>query len=310
MVLQFMKGLYEMKVWRIHIKNDIASGYTRQDLLDFCKRQKLIGVGWGDITTRINSDDAIRQQAKLYSDTIPAIKALNAMRKMEIDDLIWTRLDSKYYLCRVTGLWEDSKPNDEHYKLDISNYVNVEWLEIGMEQDVPGKVVSSFRPASSAQSVSGVEEISMYMWNKYSKKNYYQVNKKGTDIWSALSAEAIEEIVLLYLQMEKGYHIYSSTVKYTFPKYECQMVNNAGKRAYPQVKSGNVSLNANDYMDAINDDPKADVYLFSTSESYTSNASDRIHFIYKKDLEDFIKKYKNALPTLSYNWIEFCGFFE
>lgn len=80
-----------MKVWRIHIKNEVAVGYTRQDLLDFCQKENLIGVGWGEIKTRINSDSAIRQQAQYYSNVTPAIKALNAMRKMEIDDLIWTR---------------------------------------------------------------------------------------------------------------------------------------------------------------------------------------------------------------------------
>jgi len=271
-----------MRVWRIHIKNDYDknSGYTQQDLLDFCQSENLIGVGWGEIKTRVNSDAAIRLQAQHYSDVTPAIKALNAMRKMEIDDLIWTRLDSSHYcLCRVTGLWIDSKPSDKHYKLDVPNYVNVEWLKIGMEQDVPGKVVSSFRPAASAQAISGVEDISMYIWNKKSNTNHYSVSKKDTNFWSVLSAEAIEEIVLLYLQIEKGYHIHSSTVKYNFTKYECQMVNNNGNRAYPQVKSGSVPLNVDDYMDAIQTDPNSDVYLFSTSEAYTKNSCQRIHFI-------------------------------
>ena len=104
-----------MKIWRIHIKNDIAAGYTRQDLLDFCRRESLIGVGWGNIKTRVNSEEAIRQQARSYSDVTSAMKALNAMRKMALNDLIWTRLDHRYFLCRVTGLWENSRPNDEHY---------------------------------------------------------------------------------------------------------------------------------------------------------------------------------------------------
>ena len=301
-----------MKVWRIHIKNDIDTNeYIKQDLYDFCLKEKLIGVGWGDITTRVNSVDEIRKQAQLYPDPTSAIKALNAMRQMKLDDLIWTRIDGMYYLCRVTGLWENSKPNATHYKLDISNYVNVEWLEIGMEQDVPGKVVNSFRPASSAQSISNVEEISMYMWNKYSKKDYYKVQIHNLSIWSVLSAEAIEELVLLYLQIEKGYYIFSSTVKKgTFRTYECEMINKEGKKAYPQVKSGNVSLDAKDYMGALKSNPDAEVYLFSASESYNQNDDKRVHFLYKKELEHFIKKHKNLLPSLTYYWIEFCGFFK
>lgn len=297
-----------MKVWRIHIKNDISEEYTRKDLFNFCRKENLIGVGWGDIKTRVNSENAIRQEAQSYLNASAAIKALNAIRKIKLNDLIWTRFDNNYFLCRVTGLWENSNPNDEHYKLDISNYVNVEWLEIGMVQNVPGKVVSSFRPSASAQAVNGVENISMYMWNKYSNSTTYQIKKTEINIWSVLSAEAIEEIVLLYLQMEKGYYIYSSTVKYTFPIYECQMVNAKGQRAYPQVKSGDVLLNADNYMNAVKCDSDAEVYLFSVSESYIKNDCDRIHFIYKEELEVFIRKHSNILPQLTYNWIDLCGF--
>lgn len=299
-----------MQVWRIHLKNDIAEGYTRQDLFDFCMKEKLIGVGWGEINTRINSEKAIRKQAELYDVQTPAIKALNAMRQMKLNDLIWTYVNNDYYLCRVIGLWENSKPSDIHNKLDISNYVNVEWLKIGMEQNVPGKVLNSFRPSSSAQKINDVEDISMYIWNKYSNNNTYQIQKTDINIWSVLSPEAIEEIVLLYLQAEMGYHIYSSTVKYAFPIYECQMVNNSGKKAYPQVKSGAVTLNANDYMTAIEEDPTAEVYLFATSEKYIKNNCSNIHFLYKKELENFIRQKPNLIRKLTFYWIELCGFFE
>ena len=299
-----------MKVWRIHIKNDVAPGYSREDLLDFCLKEKLIGVGWGEIKTRVNDESIIRKQAQFYSEPTPAIKALNAMRKIQVNDLIWTRLGNRYFLCRVIGLWTDSKPTPKHYELDIPNYVNVEWLEIGMEKDVPGKVVSSFRPAATAQAVNGVTDISQYIWNKYSGKDTYLVEKEKLDFWSVLSAEAIEELVLLYLQVEKEYYIHSSTVKNSFPTYECELVNKSGIRAYPQVKSGGESLKADDYMEAINYNPKAEVYLFSTSESYTKNNCKQVHFLYKRDIDTFIKKNKELMFNLTNNWLELCGFFD
>ncbi|MDE5741956.1 MAG: hypothetical protein K2H90_05855 [Oscillospiraceae bacterium] len=148
----------------------------------------------------------------------------------------------------------------------------------------------------------------MYIWNKYSKSNIYQIKINNIDFWDVLSAEAIEELVLLYLQVEKGYYIYSSTVKYAFPLYECEMVNAHGNRAYPQIKSGSVQLKADDYMKAVKRSLDAEVYLFSTSENYIKNDCDRIHFIYKIELEGFIKKHANILPELTYNWIELCGY--
>ncbi len=298
-----------MNVWRIHIKTSIESGLDRKDLLDICQKEKLVGVGWEKISTKENSEAAIRKEAANYDDAAAAIRALNAMRGMKIGDLIWTRLDSQYYLCRVTGLWEDRNPNEQHYRFNISNYVNAEWLEVGYEQNVPGKVVSSFRPPASAQLIKGVEDISMYLWNKYSQTDQYYVKKEKINFWSVLSAEAIEELVLLYLQVEKGFHVYSSTVKYAFPIFECQMVNNEGIKCYPQVKSGNVPLNANDYIDVLRMDPTAHIYLFSTSETYTSNDCKNVFFLYKKEIESFIKTYKDVLPELTYNWIDLCGFF-
>ena len=297
-----------MRVWRIHLKPDIEKGFDRFDLLEFCKKEKLIGVGWEKIQTRENSEDAIHKEAEYYSDVTSAIKALNAMRKMQIGDLIWTRLDSVYYLCRVTGLWENRNPNEQHKRFDISNYVNVEWLEIGYEQNVPGKVISSFRPAASAQSVRGVEDISMYLWNKYSKSVAYEIKNEYFDFWSVLSSEQIEELVLLYLQVVKGYYIYSSTVKHSFPTYECQLVNAKGRKCYPQVKSGGVSLDANHYMKVFQVDPDAEVYLFTTSESYTINDGANIKVLYKSELEEFIRQYKQLLPGLTASWIDLCGF--
>lgn len=299
-----------MRVWRIHIKNDVAQGYTRRDLLSFCQEKKLIGVGWPDIKTREDSESAIRNEAKCYSNAAAGFKAVNTMRKMQLDDLIWTRLDGIYYLCKVTGLWKDSRPGNKHNQLDVSNYVNVKWLKIGMEDLVPGKVVSSFRPAASVQSIYDVEKISQYIWNHYSNKNEYRIKKEKLDIWTVLSDKSIEELVLLYLQVEKEFYIYSSTVKCTTREYECVMVNQQGVYCFPQVKSGLVSLNADDYMDAVERTDKAEVYLFATSEQYITNNCSKIHYLWKKDLEQFIRKNRIILPEITQSWIDLCGFFD
>lgn len=299
-----------MKVWRIHIKNDVEDGYTRKDLLEFCLQNKLIGVGWNDIKTRADSVSEIKKEAQSYSNATAGFKAVNAVRQMNLNDLIWTRLEGIYYLCRVTGLWKDSRPDKTHYSLDISNYVNVEWLKIGTEDLVPGKVVSSFRPAASAQCINGVEEITAYLWNKYSKTDKYERTSEKMDIWNVLSAESIEELVLLYLQVKEKYYIYSTTMKFTTKEYECVMVNENGTRAFPQVKSGAVSLSADDYMDAVKLDPTARIFLFSASEDYKRNNCDNIHYLKKKDLETFIAEYRTILPSLTESWIDLCNFFN
>ena len=63
-------------------------------------------------------------------------------------------------------------------------------------------------------------------------------------------------------------------------------------------------------MEAINYNPKSEVYLFSTSESYTKNNCKQVHFLYKKDIATFIKKNKELMFNLTNNWLELCGFFD
>lgn len=295
-----------MNVWRIHLKNSVKAPRTRQMLLQFCKDNKLIGVGWPAMKCRNTSRDAIRQDAaKSYpNNPTPGFKAINAMSQMKVDDLIWTRLNGVYYLCRVTDLWVNSKPTDEHDAYDISNYISAEWCEIGLEHNVPGRIVNSFTPSSSAQQIRYVEVISRYIWNKYTGTNHYEIVKPKISIWSLLSAEQTEEIVLLYLQKVKGYHIYSTTMKFTTREYECIMVNDKGQHAYPQVKSGNVHLNANDYMDALKYDKDGMVYLFTSAESYTPNGCTQVQFLYRKELETFMKENYVMLPELIKSWVD------
>lgn len=48
-------GGSDVKIWRIHLKTDIGEGLTRQDLLQFCQENNLIGVGWSKIDTCVIS---------------------------------------------------------------------------------------------------------------------------------------------------------------------------------------------------------------------------------------------------------------
>jgi len=303
-----------LNVWRIHNKPDFSKskGYTKDDLIQFCMTEGIIGVGWSKITTRVDSKDAINKEAKeqyTYRATA-GLKAVNAMCSMQVNDLIWTRVDGIYFLCKVTGLWVNSKPEGKHYDFDVSNYVNVEWLRVGREDEIPGHVISSFRPAAAVQNVKNVEEISKYIWNQSKGSNDYDINNEGRNIWDALSDKDIEEIVLLYLQIEKGYYIFTQSLKNTTKKYECTMINKNGELAFPQVKSGSVPLAADDYEDALQDDKNAQIFLFTVCEDYDRNSKPNIHYLTKKEIEDFMKQNKKVLPKLTKRWLELCGFYK
>ena len=110
-------------VWRIHLRNDISAKYTRADLINFCKDENLIGVGWQNITTKKDSEASIKEQSVTDKGEydMAGFKAVNTMRKMKVNDLIWTRWDGVYYLCRITSEWTKRKPKQKHS--DIENFI-------------------------------------------------------------------------------------------------------------------------------------------------------------------------------------------
>ena len=312
-----IRRLMSMKVWRLHLRTSFLDyGHSQEELFEFCFKEGIIGVGWAQITNQIeageNIESSIRNQAyEGYKDKpTPGIKAINAMNSMQVGDLIWTRCNGDYYLCKVNGRWIEQPYLEKYIDYDITNYVPVTWLKIGMEDRVPGKVVSSFRPASAVQKIGEVEDISAVIWNNYRECNDYSVNKSGLDIWTVLHDKSIEELVILYLQVEKGYFVYSSTLKPVTRTYECRMVNLDGEYAFPQVKSGSVSLNANDYMQALTNNKNAKVYLFAASENYTKNEDKRFVYLTRRELEDFIKNHKQIVHPLVRDWMKMCGFFD
>jgi hypothetical protein len=268
-------------------------------------------------------------------------RALNAVSQMEVNDLVWTRFHSIYYLCRVIGLWENRVITQPHIDHDVANYVQVEWVEVGTVDEVPGKVVNSFRAAAAAQKVLDVEQISKIIWNvktqlcawkmevaagvdvdfrKIEREITHHVgngisNNGGSgaltpyqyptqplsrkDFWNNISAEDIEELVLLYLQTQ-GYYLHTSTLKRDTADIECVMIKNDGShRLYVQVKSGSVALNPIDYKHlTVHGDRVA---LFTSCQKYGPGVKD-VRCISPEDLEDFVEKNLVILPSKIRYW--------
>lgn len=315
----------EASVWRVHLKTEGSafrksetSIYDYGKLIDFCikngSRNGIIGVGWSECNDRVDDYQALKRSIELkgYSNPTSAFKAINAMRQMKENDLVWTRSDKQvYFLCRITKTWLDTKPLDVHFDYDIANFAGAEWIEVGTEDKVPGKVVAAFRASASAQRVNDVDQISRYIWNKHSSDYQYLLGTMQEDnVWKSFHSETIEEIVILYLQVCKGLLVYTSTVKLSEKSYECIMVDSNGNLVFPQVKSGKDHLYANEYIDLVDRDESAMVYLFAVSQVYGSTTHKRIHCITLDELANFVASYKNILPARSREWIDMYRQFE
>lgn len=298
-----------MEVFRIQLKTSPKEGISYEDVLEFCKEKGIIGVGWSKLKTREDDDSVIRNELYDNYDEKSAksgYKSIKAIRKLKEGDLIWTRLGgdgSEYYLCRVgKKLWKDSIASQDHIDHDICQFVTVSWLYIGKEDKVPGKVINSFIPASPAQRITGMSEVSKYIWDLNCPDESLKYNDYGDlDFWSCIDSEDLECLILLYLQY-KGYYIISSTLKKSTAKIEAAMISHDGKRkCYQQVKRI-TPLKVEEYASYVNEDEE--MYLFTTSEDYGNSHCDRIHCITKKEVEQFIKEHPELIPAGVKYWID------
>ena len=293
-------------MWRMNIKTDSKNG----DPFEFCLKHNVLGVGWrlcneGEepyVPKDIEDCEVVGRE--YYPGQRGFVTAIRAMGAMELDDLIWTRHEGVYYLCRVRGKWYH-KVDPENLEKDLENLVDVEFVKVGTQENVPGKVVNCFRPSSTIQRIwhTGSLNMSMFLYNALTNTNTYSVTPPSADeIFDMLHPDDVEEIVGLYLQLEKNYILYTSTNKLDTPKYEIVGIARDGSHlCYTQVKTGNVALDGNDYRDLASNENK--VYLFAVSQNYSNTDNEAVIGLKKELLLKFIHENRAILPGKIQAWL-------
>ena len=293
-------------VYRIHIRPESA---ITENPFDFCKEKNILGIGWRldeKNLEKLKKENNFENYKKLvleqYNKDNGLKKVINCYSEIEEDDLIWARdRDNIFYKCRVTDKWQYSYEyaNDVN---DIFSYFPVEYVKVGTVEEVPGKVVNSFRPNATLQRIHGksIFEMTKKIYNRKLGNKSYKV-EKIEDFLNFLLAEDVEEIISLYLQLEKNYLIYTSTNKIDTAKYEFVMTSKDGKeKCYTQVKTGNEILVPEDYVNLTENNNK--VYLF-TLGGYKGKDVNNVVCLKKDKILDFILKNKEILPNRIKYWI-------
>ena len=151
-------------IWRLNTKTDGIKNYGQEGLLDFCKKEKIVGIGWSDpiFTTGLSSE--IKEAVKLKEYIWNFHKKENRKTKsfstasnvivdrMKIGDYVWTRSNGIYWIAKVIGESKYMRNNTVYQDYDIGFYRNVEYFYKGLNiSEVPGKIISSFASRSTIQ---------------------------------------------------------------------------------------------------------------------------------------------------------------
>ena len=318
----------DINIWRFNLHTH-EGAEKQKETFEYCEQNSIIGTGWRtDIRLMSSKDEYIpdkefyhRLDTFSFSNQKGFKKAMKSLREMKKDDLIWTRKNNCYYICRVTENARDFMPGEREKTIedrcyDIWHYVPCEYVKIGTEDNVIGKIVRSFNMGVVCH-IRGrgkeniVKEFSKKTYNQYTGKEYYKIEKpknKWDYLWESIGALEIEELVGLYMQIELGYGIYTSTNKKDTKEYEYILFKrqNPKERAKLQVKTSGINLN--EYN--VGDIP---FYFFTLGNYYKDGKVlkedekekyqklNKVKFLTKEELLEFSKRNEKVLPY-KINW--------
>jgi hypothetical protein len=304
-------------IFRIHLR-PADSAALKAD--DFCLKKGIAGFGW-PIKDQLTFATHEAYRAAAYGEYVAGLpkkeqnggykRAMNALFKIQDNDLIWTRTrDGRYYLGRVFGPWVYNTTGN-HLKADICNYKQCEWIEIGTVAEVIGTITNRFIGRATLIQVHCWTSLdfSVHCWNNHPKtKTRFPVPQwdRPNDLLEMITHEDCEDIVGLYLQHTHGYYIIPSTNKRDTPTYEFELLHrNVGEMpAVVQVKQGSASvLKAEDYQKI---SKTHRVFLFQTGLSGAPPfAMKNVTFLSRVEIEAFMKACPHLLPARVGKWVRF-----
>ena len=285
---------------RVNLKTDTNQ---REKLIDFCLHGKnqFLAIGWSCINIESGQYSDFYNAVKVYvhSQHKRINPALNVFSYADVNDLFWTRdMNGVYWICRV----KDIAKVYLNKTLDIGAILPVEAYAFGLE--VPGQIKASFnRPNGGiTEKIKSIKiiEYSKFVFNKLSGKNYYDINLNiANNVIKNLPDFELEELVISYLQIVKGYYLLSNSIanKSTTVKIECQLISrdvNNIKKAVVQVKGPKASeLKESDFKAF--EDKGYYVYLYAPGIKKSEEMKNVI-CISDQELQTFYTEYKAILP--------------
>lgn len=293
-------------VTRFNLKTDTK---FQSELIDLCLNDEMIisdikqclAIGWSSVNVESGQYADFYNAVKLYvhSQHKRINPALNIFSSADVNDLFWTRdMNGGYWICRV----KDTAKVYLNKELDIGAVLPVEAYEFGLE--VPGQIKASFNRARGGivqrLHYPAIIEYSKFVFNKLSGKTYYALNLDiANNVIENLPDFELEELVISYLQIVKGYYLLSNSIanKSTTVKIECQLISrdvNDVKKAVVQVKGPKAQvLDALDFKDYENKGYY--IYLYAPYIETLEKMKNTIR-ISDKELYAFYTEYKTILP--------------
>ena len=274
------------------------------DTFAYCLREGILGVGWRTESNVSTTDwETYHAEASAIHSDLNVCKYIK--KSVKTSSLVWTRdTQGNYYLARVLSGWEYYATEEARARnIDIGNVFRVAFERVSLDE-VPGKVVASFRPARSIQEISDptAREYSKFLWNCRSGRSVYTIDERvleSPDIFSLLDSEEVEDLVFLFLQ-SSGWFVVPNSRKADTMAFEYLVINpRTNDQAQVQVKTGRSSLDRTAFRDL-----PFPVILFQSHDRYTGPENSNVTCIARAEMEAFIASAAQWLPARYRNKME------
>ena len=305
----------DISLIRINLKPDSLNRY---DLINDCLKNDLnnqyVAIGWSYVYTddgKLDSPKEFKDYEEYYKEVVKSIKirkkrvnhALNVFWDVKENDLFWTRdLNGFYWICRAKS------PAEPKYvkEWDVGARVPVKAYQVGL--DVPGQIKASFnRPNGGTVDDSFdslMKNYSKHVYNMYETDERYKYNDitytEGC-ILNNLQEKDLEELVISYIQLEKGYYLLSNSIanKSTTISIECSFISRDKEhpqKAVVQVKAKQ-EIVPSDYEEFL----EKGYEVFFYDGGITKDIPGYV-YISKEELLNFYNENKIILPESITRW--------
>lgn len=284
------------ELYRVHLFKDRYQ-VDRDKYINYCLKNNIVSINFTNKESYKDINDYLYHAENILFKNNKSFKSVkNSITNMKKGDLCWVNFNNKYYLGEI-------QDNEVNYKYNpdlpyMSLFRECKWFSKQFNQDeVSGDIIRSF--VHRGQTIQKIKSETALKYSEY----LYNKSNLNIPLVNLLHPDDLEDILSLYLQIEKGYIIYPSTCKKSTAVYEYMLINKyTYKKAVVQCKTGSVEINEN--FSIINDFKDFDVYITTISGKYPTKLPDNVKIITIDKLLSFALKNENILTDRVKNFIK------
>jgi hypothetical protein len=300
-------------LWLTKLRSTLP-GVDHTQQVEHCLMHGLIGIGWrmDDLPKSATLEQAVHKIRTTEWDGWGPQAASTVNRfgaEAKVGDFVWTRdTNGRYLLCRLTGGWRYDG-SDAAKAVDVHQARDADWAPEPLNDlEVPGGVIRRFVGTSLSFSRihdPGARRLTRYRWEKLNGRPLPDLNITPREVLTShLDPYDVEDLIYVWMQVERGYIALPRARQRDTPAYEYSMIHrDTRRRGIAQVKTGSTPVDLNALAAAVTRDD-TDTYAFATSGNYDGDSAAVTEIIDTDELLGFVAAHPDLLPLRVRTWFE------